>query len=137
MPFITSINLTNWQAYLHISCSGNMKWAKVPPELWVKIIKELRRPLPPPTGDNERSAIRQPHVAKVMRVCKVSATPGDQEGSAELDLSYEGLLMPCSYSTISPHRSCITPSSLITFRLSCTESIALLGLMASNPRRSF
>lgn len=44
----------------------------LPPEIWTVVIGHLRRPLPPPTGNNERSSIRQPDLASALRVNKVS-----------------------------------------------------------------
>lgn len=42
------------------------------PEIWAKIIGHLQRPLPPPTGDNDRADLQQGDLSTVMRVSKVS-----------------------------------------------------------------
>lgn len=42
------------------------------PEIWVQIACHLRRPLPLPHGQHLPSALRQPELAKLMRVNKVS-----------------------------------------------------------------
>lgn len=43
----------------------------LPSVVWDRIVHHLRRPLPRPTGRNDRSEIRQGELAIMMRVCKV------------------------------------------------------------------
>lgn len=43
----------------------------LPPEVLIKIIKEVRRPLPRPDGKANRADLRQGDLATLMRVSKV------------------------------------------------------------------